>query len=77
MAGQLPAPRHPTVVRLCTSVVRCVTDLGERLRRERGQGMVEYGLILILVAIAVVVALTSVGGQLKTVFNTIKNGLVT
>jgi pilus assembly protein Flp/PilA len=54
-----------------------VAALWERLRRERAQGMVEYGLILVLVAIAVVIALSSVGGQLKTVFNTIKNGLLT
>jgi pilus assembly protein Flp/PilA len=51
--------------------------MGAANRGQRGQGMVEYGLILLLVAIAVVVALTSLGGQLKPVFNTIKNGLVT
>jgi Flp pilus assembly pilin Flp len=39
--------------------------------------MVEYGLILLLVAIAVVVALTSLGSQLKPLFNTVKNSLVT
>jgi Flp pilus assembly pilin Flp len=39
--------------------------------------MVEYGLILLLVAIAVIVALTSVGNQLKPLFNTVKNSLVT
>jgi pilus assembly protein Flp/PilA len=76
MAGQPQAPQHP-IVRLCLPIVRRLAELVERLRREHGQGMVEYGLILVLVAIAVVVALTSVGGQLKTVFNTIKNGLVT
>jgi pilus assembly protein Flp/PilA len=48
-----------------------------RLRSERGQGMVEYGLILLLVAIAVVIALTSLGSQLKPLFNAVKNSLVT
>ncbi len=48
---------------------------GRRLLGTRGQGMVEYGLILLLVAIAVVVALTAVSGKLATVFNSVKNGL--
>ena len=42
-------------------------------KRQRGQGLVEYGLILLLVAIVVIVALTAMGTQLKTVFDTIKN----
>jgi pilus assembly protein Flp/PilA len=42
---------------------------------QRGQGLVEYGLILVLVSIVVVVALTALSGQLNTVFDTIKNSL--
>ncbi len=37
--------------------------------------MVEYGLILVLVSIAVVVALTALSGQLNTIFDTIQNDL--
>jgi pilus assembly protein Flp/PilA len=44
---------------------------------ERGQGMVEYALIIVLVAIGVVVAITAFGTQLQTVFNTIVNNLST
>jgi pilus assembly protein Flp/PilA len=62
---------------LNTHIARRVTALGERLRGQRGQGMVEYGLILVLVSIAVVIALTALGGQLNSVFNSIKNSLVT
>jgi len=62
---------------LFTHLARRPTELEKRLRGQRGQGMVEYGLILVLVSIAVVIALTALGGQLNTVFNTIKNGLVT
>jgi pilus assembly protein Flp/PilA len=40
---------------------------------QRGQGLVEYGLILLIVAVAVVITLTALGGQLKTVFDTVKN----
>jgi pilus assembly protein Flp/PilA len=49
----------------------------DRVRGQAGQGLVEYGLILVLVSIAVVVALTAVSGQLGTVFNTITNKLAT
>jgi pilus assembly protein Flp/PilA len=50
--------------------------LGHRLRCQRGQGLVEYGLILVLVAVVVVVALTSLGGPLKSIFDTVKNSLL-
>lgn len=36
---------------------------------EDGQGMVEYGLILGLIAIVVIAALTATGGSLKSLFN--------
>ena len=37
--------------------------------REEGQGLVEYGLILILVAVAIVVALSLLGSQLQELFS--------
>jgi len=60
---------------LTTHIARRVTALEERLVDQRGQGMVEYGLILVLVSIAVVIALTALGGQLNSVFNSIKDTL--
>ena len=42
---------------------------------ERGQGLAEYGLIILLVALAAVVAITALGGQLATLFNTITGAL--
>jgi pilus assembly protein Flp/PilA len=41
------------------------------VKDEEGQGMVEYGLILALVAVAVVLALTSLGEGLGTLFTNI------
>ncbi|MDI7247885.1 MAG: Flp family type IVb pilin [Bacillota bacterium] len=35
---------------------------------EDGQSMVEYGLILALVAVVVIIALTTLGGKLKDLF---------
>lgn len=37
-------------------------------RDEEGQGMVEYGLIIALVAIVVIVVLTAMGGKLQSTF---------
>lgn len=39
------------------------------VRREEGQGMVEYGLILALVAVVVIGALVALGGGVKDKFN--------
>ncbi|HOT76548.1 MAG TPA: Flp family type IVb pilin [Candidatus Wallbacteria bacterium] len=41
------------------------------LMNEDGQGMVEYGLILGLIAIVVIAALTATGGSLKSLFGTV------
>ena len=42
---------------------------------ESGQGMVEYALILVLIAIVVIVILQVVGAQVNNVFSNISNGL--
>lgn len=54
-----------------------MTEIKERVRGQRGQGMVEYGLILVLVSLVVVAALLAVGSQLTTIFNNIVNQLKT
>ncbi len=41
----------------------------------RGQGMVEYALILVLIALVVIVVLHAVGGQVGNVFSNVSNGL--
>ena len=45
------------------------------IREEEGQGMVEYGLILALVAVVVIVALTTMGGEIEGIFETITGHL--
>lgn len=42
---------------------------------ESGQGMVEYGLIIALVAVAVIAVLTLMGGQLKDFFQIVVDKL--
>ena len=45
------------------------------LPREEGQGLVEYALIIVLIAIVVIVALTALGGQVTSVFESISSTL--
>jgi pilus assembly protein Flp/PilA len=45
------------------------------LKNEKGQGMVEYGLIIALIAIVVIGAVTLLGGQLQTIFESITGSL--
>ena len=60
---------------LQTPIALKLTELGGRLQRQRGQGMVEYGLIIALVAVVLVAALTALNGGLQNTFNTITNVL--
>lgn len=43
--------------------------------REEGQGLVEYALILVLIAIVVIGILTVLGKKVSTVFSSINKGL--
>ena len=45
------------------------------LNRENGQGLVEYALVLVLVAVVVIAILTLLGPQIGNVFSRIINGL--
>ena len=62
----------PAVVAL----VRSWTAPTTRLRDgERGQGLVEYGLLVVLVAIFVIVVVAVVGHQANNVFSNVSKGL--
>lgn len=43
--------------------------------KEKGQGLVEYALIIVLIAIVVIVALGLLGDQITNVFENITNTL--
>jgi pilus assembly protein Flp/PilA len=44
-------------------------------QQERGQGMVEYAMILVLVAVVVIIALTIMGPLVSNMFNSISASL--
>jgi pilus assembly protein Flp/PilA len=45
------------------------------LKSKKGQTLVEYGLILALVAIVVIAVLTALGGKLTNIFNSVSTTL--
>ncbi|MGI8718209.1 MAG: Flp family type IVb pilin [Lapillicoccus sp.] len=53
---------------MINSLVRLQTRLATR---DRGATAVEYGLMVALIAIVIIAAVTLLGGNLKTLFNTV------
>jgi pilus assembly protein Flp/PilA len=47
------------------------------VKNEKGQGLVEYALILVLIAVVVIAAVTTIGTRTKTVMSTVGSSLVT
>jgi pilus assembly protein Flp/PilA len=54
---------------------RAVIALRRALAEEDGQGLVEYALILALIAIIAIAALTLLGGNITSALSTIANSL--
>jgi len=50
-------------------------DLDRFTREEEGQGLVEYALIIAVIAIAVIVAMVFLRGQIENIFSNIGNNL--
>ena len=55
--------------------VLLVRLLGYSADDEEGQTMIEYGLIVALISIVAILTLTTVGGNIKDVFNSIAGKL--
>lgn len=56
-----------------TRLLKAHTDM--MLRKDDGATAIEYALIVTLIALAIIVAVTAVGGQLSTVFDNVKTAL--
>jgi len=52
-----------------------MVKLATLFRDEQGATMVEYGLIVGLIAVAAIVTITALSGQIVNVFTNIKNSL--
>ena len=55
--------------------VRFAHRLLSRLKSEKGQAMVEYAVILVLMSVVVIVVLIVLGNQVRNVFCNISGGL--
>ena len=56
-------------------ITRTWLRLRERRIPESGQGMVEYALILVLIAVVVIVTLSTVGKSVTNAFSNVSHGL--
>jgi pilus assembly protein Flp/PilA len=54
---------------------RIFTKFSLLLTNNKGQGLVEYALILLLMAVVVILALTTLGGQLNNTYEKIDSGV--
>ncbi len=54
---------------------RIMRKVWQTVRSKRGQSLVEYALILALVAIVVIVALTALGGHTQNAMSNVANTL--
>ena len=60
---------------ICHCISKGRTMLRSFFAREEGQGLVEYALILVLIAIVVIGILTLLGSKVSQVFSKINSGL--
>jgi pilus assembly protein Flp/PilA len=58
-----------------TDLVALISSIHQSRRDEEGQGLAEYALILALIAIAAIVIMGLLGGQIGSVFGTISSAL--
>jgi pilus assembly protein Flp/PilA len=56
---------------LYVQLITCMTPL----KNKKGQGLVEYALILVLIAIVVIAALTVLGHKTSNVFSTVGSAI--
>lgn len=60
---------------MLTLMVKFQNKVTQLRDNERGATAVEYGLMVALIAAAIVVTVTALGGQLNTLFTSIKTSL--
>lgn len=60
---------------MLTKTILTFQEYVTKLQREEGQGLAEYALIIVLVAIAVVTALGLVGDEISSTFDNIVTAL--
>jgi len=62
-------------IRMSLSLSQLVDSLAARLRREEGQTMAEYALLLGLILVVTAVVVAALGTQIKGVFTSVTSAL--
>jgi len=62
-------------IRMSLSLSQLVGSLAARLRREEGQTMAEYALLLALIIVVTSAVVLALGNQIKGVFNSVTGAL--
>ena len=62
-------------IRMSLSLSQLVGSLAARLRREEGQTMAEYALLLGLILVVTAVVVATLGGQISSVFSSVSSAL--
>ena len=60
---------------LMVSMLAFVAGVKDKMESEKGATAVEYGLMVALIAVAIIVAVTAVGDQLVVLFDEVVTGL--
>jgi Flp pilus assembly pilin Flp len=62
-------------IRMSLSLTQLVGSLAARLRREEGQTMAEYALLLGLILVVTAVVIATLGGKISGVFTSVTSSL--
>jgi pilus assembly protein Flp/PilA len=65
------------MLRIHTEILRVYSALRDRVEREEGQALVEYALILALIAVASILILQALGVNVSRVFNSVNSQIST
>jgi Flp pilus assembly pilin Flp len=65
------------MLRVQTEILRAYSALRDRVEREEGQALVEYALILALIAVVSILILQALGLNVSRVFNTVNSQIST
>ena len=65
------------MLRIQTEILRAYSALRDRVEREEGQALVEYALILALIAVVSILILQALGLNVSRVFNSVNSQIST
>jgi pilus assembly protein Flp/PilA len=65
------------MLRVQTEILRAYSALRDRVEREEGQALVEYALILALIAVVSILILQALGLNVSRVFNSVNSQIST